>query len=223
MTQDIRVKLATEIMQVTGTVNSVSVNWTRQGDEWVTVCEKSDDGRYLVEITAITAQAKQYDYTFILYYGLVLITDRTSEDVDRAIYLISQWNNGLITDDEMTEYFGELKGFYNTSDLNRVGSAMNYINDRLTECGYNITIESRNDWKMNEYFTPSDFNTYLSDIDEIRSALATLPTTPQTPTLDRFDYQKANDIERILLDVDFLITQTMNNWFYSGEISSGEV
>lgn len=223
MSQIIRITLPFTVVKVSGTVNSITATWMKQNNEWVTLVDTSEDGKYFVNIIAVDEIGNTQNYTFLLYYGLSLITDRTSEDVDRAIYLINQWNNRLITSEEITEYFNGLKGVYTTADLNRVGSALKYINDRLTECGYNITVESRSDWQMNEYFTSSNFSVYLSDIEEIRSALATLSTTPKTPTLDKFDYNKANDIEKILLDVDFLITKTMDNWIYSGEVASGEV
>lgn len=222
--QDIRVALPTEIIQVTGTVNAILVTWTREGDEWVTVADRSSDGKYRVEITAITSLAKEYTYNFTLYYGLILITDRTLEDVNRVIYLLKQWDSNQITEEEKIEYFGELKGCYDTSDLNRVGSAMYYIRDRLLEAGYPVKIESRNDWQMYEYVTQDDFKVYLSDVERLRSALAVLPTTPETPSpTENLDYEKANDIEKILLDVDDLISRMIAAYVYSGEVYAGEV
>lgn len=153
---------------------------------------------------------------------LELITDRTQSDVDRILEIISKYNSGEITEEEAAEYLSDSKGTYKFTDFNRVVSALNYINDRLRESGYNRTIKSKSNWKMSDYITPEEFNTYLSDVETIRSTLAVLSSTPQTPT-GNFDFEKANDIEKILLDVDFLITKTMNNWIYSGEVASGEV
>lgn len=179
-----------------------------------------------------------------------LVTDRSQSDVQRLLYLINKICSGLATEEDFTNFLsdryeglsckdGEIylsdgalrlltkstywKGAYNASDINRVAEHLIYLSDRLSECGYNTTIDSDSEWGVNDYFTTFSFSVYLSDIEKIRSTLAVLPTTPETPTLDKFDYNKANDIEKILLDVDFLITQTMNNWLYSGEIASGEV
>ena len=224
MTQDIRITLATEIMQVTGTVNSVPVTWNRQGDEWVTTCDKSEDGRYLVEITAITAQAKQYNYAFTLYYGLVLITDRTQADVDRVKRLRKKWAAGTITSEESEEWFSEMKGAYNASDLNRVASAMRYLRDRFCEEGYNIEILSRNDWKEDEYYDIKDFSLYLDEIRHIRNIFGALPDTPQAPDIGSgLTYQRANNIEKILMDIDYLITALSKSLFYSDDLYSGEV
>lgn len=224
MTQDIRITLATEIMQVTGTVNSVPVTWNRQGDEWVTTCDKSEDGRYLVEITAITAQAKQYDYAFTLYYGLVLITDRTQADVDRVKRLRKKWAAGTITQAEKDEWFSEMKGAYNASDLNRVGSAIRYINQRLLEAGYGKKLEIKTDWREtdNNYIGSLDY--YLQAVRQLRSWFTTMENTPAVPDdMQNLTYIEANNIEKILMDLDFLITQMGKSFFYSGEIASGEV
>lgn len=224
MVQDIRITLATEIMQVTGTVNSVPVTWNRQGDEWVTTCDKSEDGKYLVEITAITAQAKQYDYAFTLYYGLVLITDRTQADVDRVQWLRKKWAAGTITQAEKDEWFSEMKGAYNASDLNRVGSAIRYINHRLLEAGYGKELEIKSDWKEadNNYIGSLDY--YLQAVRQLRSWFTTMENTPAVPDdMQNLTYIEANNIEKILMDLDFLITQMRKSFFYSGEISSGEV
>lgn len=224
MVQDIRITLATEIMQVTGTVNSVSVTWNRQGDEWVTSCDKSKDGKYLVEITAITAQAKQYDYAFTLYYGLVLITDRTQADVDRVKRLRKKWAAGTITQAEKDEWFSEMKGAYNASDLNRVGSAIRYINQRLLEAGYGKELEIKADWREtdNNYIGSLDY--YLQAVRQLRSWFTTMENTPAVPDdMQNLTYIEANNIEKILMDLDFLITQMGKSFFYSGEIASGEV
>ena len=39
---------------------------------------------------------------------------------------------------------------------------------------------------------------------------------------DRFDYQKANDLEKILLDIDVAITNLKKAWYFTGDIFAGE-
>ena len=151
-----------------------------------------------------------------------MITDRSQEDVDRLLYLLSRYRAGEITDEERQEFAGNAKGAYNISDINRVGRALNYVNDMLTDIGYDLTIDSRHDWEMDEYFQTQDFQKYLRDVKKIRSAIAVFLETPETPEMEGFDYSGANAIEKILVDVDFLISQIAKNWFYSGEIYAGE-
>lgn len=50
------------------------------------------------------------------------------------------------------------------------------------------------------------------------------PETPAVPeTAQMLTWDKANDIEQILLDVENTISRLKLSWFYSGEIYCGEV
>ena len=65
---------------------------------------------------------------------------------------------------------------------------------------------------------------YLGNIAQIRSTGLVFPTTPQAPsTKKKLDYLAANDIEKILTDVDRLITNVMQGWFYTGDVFTGEI
>ena len=139
-----------------------------------------------------------------------LITDRTQADVDARNY----------------------KGTYNASDLNRVGTAMNYVADRLKEAGYDPHISPKTDWQDGEWVTPVAQAVYLGDLSELRRQFSMLSTTPEVPprilatgvnTNDGLTHTWANDIEQILEDIDLLLTNIMQAWFYSDDLFSGEV
>ena len=139
-----------------------------------------------------------------------LVTDRNQADVDA----------------------GNAKGTYNASDLNRVGSAMNYVADRLKAAGYDPHISPKTDWKDDDWVDPADQAVYLGDLAELRKQFALLYSTPEVPprilatginTNDGLTHTWANDIEKILEDIDVLLTNSAQAWFYSGELFSGEV
>ena len=55
-------------------------------------------------------------------------------------------------------------------------------------------------------------------------ALAVFDTTPPVPDdLQGLTWIEANNIEKILEDVDMLITNMMLAWYYAGDIYTGEV
>lgn len=60
-----------------------------------------------------------------------LITDRTAADVARVHELAVKGYAGM-TVAELAEWLAGMKGAYNAVDLNRVGTALNYLRDRLT-------------------------------------------------------------------------------------------
>lgn len=131
-----------------------------------------------------------------------LITDRTQADVDAR--------NG--------------KGTYNASDLNRVAAAMNYVAGRLESAGYDPHISQKTDWKDDDWVDPTAQAVYLGYLAELRSQFAMMQTTPPVPNdMEKLTYQEANDIEKILEDIDRLLTNAAQAWFYSGDIYASEV
>ena len=139
-----------------------------------------------------------------------LITDRTQDDVDER----------------------NAKGTYNASDLNRVGLAMNYVAERLKSAGYDPHISPKTDWKDDEWVDLTAQAVYLGGLSELRKQFAMMESTPEVPprllatginTNDGLTYTWANDIEKILEDIDRLLANASQAWFYSGDIYASEV
>ena len=152
-----------------------------------------------------------------------LITERTQLDEKRVEELATKGYDAM-TDAEKAEWDGEMKGAYNASDLNRVGLAVDYLTSRLRSYGISVVTDPKADWVTDDAPTISQMRKYLADVEALRSAIAVLPTTPEVPTdMDGLTYTEANDIEKILVDIDSLITNMTFAWFYSGDIYSGEV
>ena len=152
-----------------------------------------------------------------------LITDRTQADVDRYTELRLKYLSGM-TAEERLEWETSLKGAYNYTDMNRVESAVEYVANRLTEAGYGVIPVVKKDWMGTDKPTLTDLQRYMKNISDIRSALATYETTPEAPTTERrLSFQEANAIERILADVDDLISKMVSAYFYSNDLYSGEV
>lgn len=130
-----------------------------------------------------------------------LITDRTLEDVANKT----------------------AKGFYNATDLNRVGEAVRYLAERFTGYGYAVTVNPKTDWTEDNVPTRKQLETYRRNIAELRRQLTVMAATPETPeTMRALNYVKANNIERILQDLDTLITNMEQAWFFSGDLYAGE-
>lgn len=201
--QVLSVSLPSEIIYVSGTVNGTAYTWTLIEGAWTATVERAADDTYTVALTAVTAAGVSTNYTLTLYYGLLsLITDRTRADVANQ------------TD----------KGFYNASDLNRVGAAVEYIAGRFTALGYDCPVTVKKDWLTSDAPTASQLETYRQNIVTLRSRIAVMQSTPEAPaSMAGLNYVKANDIEQILLDLDALITNITKSWYFSGELYTGEV
>ena len=223
-TQTLRVSLPSEIIYVSGTVNGKAYTWTLVDGSWQAIVDRAADDTYAVALTAVNALGTSTNYTLTLYYGMLnLITDRTQADVERVRQL-AQKGFGNMTADEKTEWLNGLKGAYNASDLNRVGAAVAYVAGRLTGYGYAVNVSPRQDWQGADIPTPESMTAYLADVAALRAALTVAAGTPEVPEdMDRLTWKEANDIEKILVDVDELLTRMAAAWFYSGELYAGEV
>lgn len=160
-----------------------------------------------------------------------LITDRTQEDVERAEYLNSLWvydeaAGGLYwsgTTEELSEWSSDLKGTYNASDLNRVGSAVEYVAGRFADYGYSVDVSPRKDWSMGNIPREADMVKYLSEVEQLRSLVSVLPTTPETPgDMECLTVVEANNIEQILVDVDEVLETMITTFVPCGEAICGE-
>lgn len=158
---------------------------------------------------------------------LNLITNRTQADVDRVAQLTGRVSAGTATAAELAEWQSNLKGAYNASDLNRVGAAVAYVAGRLNGYGYAVTVNPKQDWTgsdIPDIPTAGQMATYLRDVSALRGAIAVMASTPPTPdSANNLTWQEANDIEKILVDVDELLTRMAAAWFYSGDLYAGEV
>lgn len=225
-TQTVAVTLPNDVIYVSGTVNGIEYTWTNTDENrWEAVVARTENEIYVVVIEAVNALGTTTNSSFTLYYGtLNLITDRTARDVERWRLLHSKgW--AAMTDEEKVEWKTSLKGVYNYVDMNRVENAVVYIADRLNELGYSVPPMETHVWGIADHPTKEDMERYFANVATIRAAMPVLyPTTPQAPTTKKkLDYQMANDIEQILFDVDRLVSNVKQGWYYAGEVFTGEV
>lgn len=152
-----------------------------------------------------------------------LITDRTQADVDRVLALSAKGWAGM-SPEERAEWSAGLKGAYNASDLNRVREAMEYLAGVFGAYGYAVSLRPMRTWAAGDIPAASGLDAYLANLSALRGAAAVLPTTPAVPeSMERLTYVTANDIERILADLDRQLANMAAAWFYTGELFSGEV
>lgn len=136
----------------------------------------------------------------------ILVTDRSQADVDS----------------------GTEKGFYNASDMNRVTEAMEYLNGMFSGYGY-ITGYSpvevstgRFQWFEHDIPTIPQMEQYLANVSTLRKTISLFQSTPQTPdSMKFFTHTKANDIEKILVDIETTINRMISTFVPCGEALCG--
>lgn len=155
-----------------------------------------------------------------------LITDRNQADIANQEALEAKIKAKTATVSEVAEYYlGQSRGSYNATDLNRVGEALIYLAERLTELDYPVTVNPKTNWIKTAVPTPAQLTTYLSLVQKIRDVLPVLPDTPQVPTdiSNDMTLEESNAIEQILVDIDTLINNMIAAYIYCGQITCGQL
>lgn len=114
--------------------------------------------------------------------------------------------------------------FYNASDLNRVGQAIQYLCDEMYARGYEIHVSPKTNWIEADIPLSSQMDHYLEDLCKIRAVLMHPSTTPPAPPdMEQLVYTEANDIESILFITNKLMEWMDSIYFYAGDLFAGEV
>lgn len=109
------------------------------------------------------------------------------------------------------------KGYYNYNDLNRIEIWCRYLEHWINENHYYLKIDTKINWCRNDFPTVSQLERIRNNIQVLKDAYYILNTTPATPvTLNQMTIYKANDIERILYDIDKILIHMCNNFIYCG-------
>lgn len=141
-----------------------------------------------------------------------LITDRTQGDVDELLALLSAGGNPE-----------DHKGAYNASDLNRVGAAVLYLQDRLALIGMTAAGTVRTDWTAADIPTQGQMEDYLAAVAAIRGKILEYRPDSELPeTVRRLDFNGANRIESLLSAAEDTVTKVMLSFRgYSGRLRAG--
>lgn len=141
-----------------------------------------------------------------------LIFNRTQSDVSRVQSLTQKMIAGTATEAEKAEWLGgKMKGAYNASDLNRVGTAVEYLTDTLHSMGYNVPTVPKTDWAETDIPVQSQMATHLQNIQNLRDCLPYVaPDAPET--MQNLTFQSANDIEEILYTLENVLFAMQENF-----------
>ena len=150
--------------------------------------------------------------------GFVTVDYRTAADVERVKNLQNRIESGKATEAEISEWLDGLIGTYNAWDMNRVESAVDYLQTYLNGVqaaldAYRaermvasddfwvapwdaISLITKKGWVLEDIPSESDLARYLSNVDAVTNALSIAKQLPET--MERLDYIGANEIERVL-------------------------
>lgn len=153
---------------------------------------------------------------------LNLVYDRTADDVAEALRLTQKAFAGTLTDEEKTVWLAGMKGTYDAIDMNRVAVAVSTLSGLLNAAGYKNEVSAQN-FVEGEDSTDEKYSVYLSNVQTLRDAIAVRASTPELPAADaKLDYIGANNIEKILADLDELLGWMKYSQKYCGTFAAGQ-
>lgn len=151
-----------------------------------------------------------------------MITDRTAADVDTAKEVLERVKYispfPALTDEEKAILE---RGTYTKNSLNRVESKQKELAEILNCYRYMVQIENKTDWTETDVFTHQDYMRYLKNLDKLKQAFFIYQSTPTTPTY-LFNYTNANDVEKILADIESMIDDMTDRFRECGTFQCGE-
>lgn len=112
------------------------------------------------------------------------------------------------------------KGYYNYTDLNRVEVWCEYLANLLTSYSYPVSIIVKKDWTMSDLPNADDMERIRSNVNAIKTAFHAYTNIPEN--LEYMSIEKANAIEKILSEIDFLTKNMISCFRYSNTFNAGE-
>lgn len=150
-----------------------------------------------------------------------MIFDRTQNDVDTAIRLRIEkvQNFQELTESEIATLE---KGTLTINTLNRIENKQEILKGLFNEMGYWNTSISTRQWAYTDIFEGAQFDRILHNLEVLRQAFFVYKDAPNMPDSNYRKYQTINDVEKILYDLDVMISDVKSHYRECGTFESGE-
>ena len=112
------------------------------------------------------------------------------------------------------------KGYYNYEDLNRIEKWCEYLSKFLKKYNYFSEVKVKKNWSVTSFPTQSEMKRVHQNINNLKSSFIAFTSVPEN--LEYITFQKANKIEKILFEIDKIISYMENNFIYCGVSNCGQ-
>lgn len=149
-----------------------------------------------------------------------MIFDRIQNDVDTAILLRDTKVKKFETLTE-SEIATLEKGTLTINTLNRIETKQRRIKKSFYAMGYWNTPITNKTWGENDIFNEDEFQRILDNTNILRQAFFVYKATPNTPPVSYY-FEDINALEKILYDLDVMISNVKADYRFCGEFECGE-
>lgn len=149
-----------------------------------------------------------------------MVFDRTEKDVEDAKQIIAEKVKKFVN---LTEEELEIlnRGTITIDTLNRIEAKQNEIKELINGMGYWSVNISNRIWEFNDIFDESNFQRIIENLNILKKAFYTYSFTPETPRMS-YRFENINDIEKILYDLDLMVSDMKEKYRECGTFECGE-
>ena len=112
------------------------------------------------------------------------------------------------------------KSYYNYNDYNRIETWCEYLAATLKNYNYGVSIVVKTNWNRKNFPSESEMERIRQNVNRLKQAYFSFTQIPEN--LDYMTIEKANDIERILFEIDKILEVMENNFIYCGVAGCGQ-
>lgn len=142
-----------------------------------------------------------------------LIYDRTYKDLEIARQYVR--DNVPFPNDN-------LRFSWDYRALNRTEQAMEYVDSIFKELGYYKNMKFKTDW-LNDEITRAEAQRYIDNLTNLRNFILMPSDSPDVPTtMNGMTIERANDIEKLIFDLNFVIESLQKYLIRSGVANCGQ-
>lgn len=109
---------------------------------------------------------------------------------------------------------------YTHIDLNRVGMAIDFVASELNKYGYAVAVVPKMTWVVGEKQRNAAMVRYIADLATIKAAFYGATALPST--MDSATHIDANNIEKLLNEIETYINRMTAGFYKSGKFKSGQ-
>lgn len=112
------------------------------------------------------------------------------------------------------------KAFISYLDLNRIEEAVKYVSDLLNQYGYRNTTNNKTNWDITELRTQGEIDRIKQNYEILKTAYV---YKYDIPDFNWSTLKDANNIEKILADIENIINKMVSEFRYSNTFYSNEM
>lgn len=150
-----------------------------------------------------------------------MIFDRTAADVEEAIRIRKEKVQKMqdLTEEEINILE---RGTLTINTLNRIEEKQEELKNLFEQDFYFVDKIQHKKWNYEDYFKQSDFDRILFNLEMLCKAYFVYASTPNIPGGNYRKYQTINDAEKILNDLDVMISDVKSHYRECGMYTCGE-